>query len=165
MAAHTLSPDRDLDQEELKELEALVDIAGIEAVLQGLSEICSLRVGHLAVSDRLLLAALAASDFRWQLDRALNFPLLISCLAAADTATSPLRTLFASSGSPWFRTFLASVTIFTATPDNLATFSWVISVGNFTDRSPPSVVVTNLAAIIARCEAVRCRRLTFMLMT
>jgi hypothetical protein len=48
MAAHTLSPDRDLDQEELKELEALVDIAGIEAVLQGLSEICGLKAEHIA---------------------------------------------------------------------------------------------------------------------
>ena len=48
MAAHTLTPDRDLDQSELGELEALVDAAGIEAVLQGLSEICGLKAEHIA---------------------------------------------------------------------------------------------------------------------
>jgi hypothetical protein len=48
MAAHTLTPDRDLDQEELAELEALVDTAGIEAVLQGLSEICGAKAEHIA---------------------------------------------------------------------------------------------------------------------
>jgi len=57
MAAFTLSEmldrtntraNRDLDQAELYSLEALIDVAGIEAVLQGLSEICGLKAEHIA---------------------------------------------------------------------------------------------------------------------
>jgi hypothetical protein len=53
MAAYTLSDflphnDRDLDQTELDTLEAMVDAAGIEAVVQGLSEICGLKADHIA---------------------------------------------------------------------------------------------------------------------
>jgi hypothetical protein len=48
MATTTLSPDRDLNQSELAELEALVDAVGIEAVLQGLSEICGAKAEHIA---------------------------------------------------------------------------------------------------------------------
>jgi hypothetical protein len=53
MAAYTLSDflphnDRDLDQTELNTLEAMVDAAGIEAVVQGLSEICGLKADHIA---------------------------------------------------------------------------------------------------------------------
>jgi hypothetical protein len=53
MAAYTLSDflphnDRDLDQTELGSLEAMVDAAGIEAVVQGLSEICGLKADHIA---------------------------------------------------------------------------------------------------------------------
>jgi hypothetical protein len=53
MAAYTLSDflphnDRDLDQTELGTLEAMVDAAGIEAVVQGLSEICGLKADHIA---------------------------------------------------------------------------------------------------------------------
>ena len=57
MAAFTLSEmvdrtntraNRDLDQAELYSLEALIDVAGIEAVLQGLSEICGLKAEHVA---------------------------------------------------------------------------------------------------------------------
>jgi hypothetical protein len=48
MAAHTLSPSRDLGQAELDALEALVDAAGIEAVVQGLSEICGAKAEHIA---------------------------------------------------------------------------------------------------------------------
>jgi hypothetical protein len=47
MAAHTLTPDHDLNQSELNTLEALIDAAGIEAVLQGLSEICGLKADHI----------------------------------------------------------------------------------------------------------------------
>ena len=50
MAAHTLSPNRDLNQSELNTLEAMVDAAGIEAVIQGLSEICGLKADHIAHS-------------------------------------------------------------------------------------------------------------------
>lgn len=39
---------RDIDQSELATLEALIDAAGIEAVLQGLSEICGLKAEHIA---------------------------------------------------------------------------------------------------------------------
>jgi hypothetical protein len=39
---------RDLTQAELTSLEALIDAAGIEAVLQGLSEICGLKAEHIA---------------------------------------------------------------------------------------------------------------------
>ena len=39
---------RDLNQSELDTLEALIDAAGIEAVLQGLSEICGLKADHIA---------------------------------------------------------------------------------------------------------------------
>jgi hypothetical protein len=38
---------RDLNQTELNTLEALIDAAGIEAVLQGLSEICGLKADHI----------------------------------------------------------------------------------------------------------------------
>jgi hypothetical protein len=48
MAAHTLSPNRDLNQFELAALEALIDAAGIEAVIQGLSEICGAKAEHIA---------------------------------------------------------------------------------------------------------------------
>ena len=37
---------RDLNQSELDALEALIDAAGIEAVVQGLSEICGLKAEH-----------------------------------------------------------------------------------------------------------------------
>jgi hypothetical protein len=52
MAAYTLSDflphnDRDLNQGELDTLEALVDAAGIEAVVQGLSEICGAKADHI----------------------------------------------------------------------------------------------------------------------
>jgi len=39
---------RDLNQSELDALEALIDAAGIEAVLQGLSEVCGLKAEHIA---------------------------------------------------------------------------------------------------------------------
>ena len=39
---------RDLTQSELAALEALIDTAGIEAVLQGLSEVCGLKADHIA---------------------------------------------------------------------------------------------------------------------
>ena len=54
MAAFTLSQmldhanSRDLNQTELATLEALIDAAGIEAVVQGLSEICGLKADHIA---------------------------------------------------------------------------------------------------------------------
>jgi hypothetical protein len=53
MAAFTLaqmlpSGNRDLAQSELTELEALIDTAGIEAVLQGLSEICGVKAAHIS---------------------------------------------------------------------------------------------------------------------
>jgi hypothetical protein len=56
MAAFTLSQmldrtnpqGRDLSPAELEGLEALIDAAGIEAVLQGLSEICGLKAEHIA---------------------------------------------------------------------------------------------------------------------
>jgi hypothetical protein len=49
MAIRTLSlSHRDLNQTELDTLEALIDAAGIEAVLQGLSEICGLKADHIA---------------------------------------------------------------------------------------------------------------------
>jgi hypothetical protein len=56
MAAFTLSQmldrtnprSRDLTQSELAALEALIDTAGIEAVLQGLSEVCGLKADHIA---------------------------------------------------------------------------------------------------------------------
>jgi hypothetical protein len=48
MAAHTLSPNRDLNQSELDALEASIDAAGIETVLQGLSEICGAKAEHIA---------------------------------------------------------------------------------------------------------------------
>ena len=51
MAIHTLPlshANRDLDQAELNALEALVDAAGIEAVVQRLSEICGLKAEHIA---------------------------------------------------------------------------------------------------------------------
>jgi hypothetical protein len=60
MAAFTLSEmldrtntraNRDLDQAELYSLEALIDVAGIEAVLQGLSEICGLKAEQQAWQD------------------------------------------------------------------------------------------------------------------
>jgi hypothetical protein len=38
---------RDLTQAELDTLEALIDSAGIEAVIQGLSEICGLKSDHI----------------------------------------------------------------------------------------------------------------------
>jgi len=48
MATATLSlSHRDLNQTELAELEALIDAAGIEAVIQGLSEICGLKADHI----------------------------------------------------------------------------------------------------------------------
>lgn len=48
MAIRTLSlSHRDLNQTELNTLEALIDAAGIEAVLQGLSEICGLKADHI----------------------------------------------------------------------------------------------------------------------
>jgi hypothetical protein len=52
MAAYTLSDflphnDRDLNQTELGTLEAMVDAAGIEAVVQGLSEICGAKADHI----------------------------------------------------------------------------------------------------------------------
>jgi hypothetical protein len=51
MAATTLSQShRDLNQSELDTLEALIDAAGIEAVIQGLSEICGLKADHIAHS-------------------------------------------------------------------------------------------------------------------
>jgi|HubBroStandDraft_6_1064221.scaffolds.fasta_scaffold474478_1 hypothetical protein len=56
MAAHTLSDalshanSRDLNQTELNTLEVLIDAAGIEAVIQGLSEICGLKADHIAHS-------------------------------------------------------------------------------------------------------------------
>ena len=50
MAAHTLSPNRDLNQSELNTLEAMVDATGIEAVIQGLSEICGLEADRIAHS-------------------------------------------------------------------------------------------------------------------
>jgi hypothetical protein len=55
MAAYTLSDflpqnDRDLNQAELDTLEAIVDAAGIEAVVQGLSEICGLKADHIAAN-------------------------------------------------------------------------------------------------------------------
>jgi hypothetical protein len=60
MAAFTLSEmldrtntraNRDLDQAELYSLEALIDVAGIEAVLQGLSEISGLKAEQQAWQD------------------------------------------------------------------------------------------------------------------
>jgi hypothetical protein len=54
MACYTLTQmldranQRDLNQGELEALEALVDAAGIEAVMQGLSEICGLKADHIA---------------------------------------------------------------------------------------------------------------------
>lgn len=48
MAPHTLSPNRDLNQSELNTLEALVDATSIEAVIQGLSEICGAKAEHIA---------------------------------------------------------------------------------------------------------------------
>ena len=39
---------RDLNQSELDALEALIDAAGIEAVVQGLSEICGVKAEHIA---------------------------------------------------------------------------------------------------------------------
>jgi hypothetical protein len=39
---------RDLNQSELDALEALIDAAGIEAVVQGLSEICGAKAEHIA---------------------------------------------------------------------------------------------------------------------
>jgi hypothetical protein len=53
MATHTLSDflphnDRDLNQAERDTLEAMVDAAGIEAVVQGLSEICGAKADHIA---------------------------------------------------------------------------------------------------------------------
>jgi hypothetical protein len=51
MATHTLPlshANRDLNQTELDTLEAMVDAAGIEAVVQGLSEICGLKADHIA---------------------------------------------------------------------------------------------------------------------
>ena len=61
MAAFTLSANgcrsaaihdyRDLTQAELAALEALIDTAGIEAVLQGLSEICGLKAEQQAWQD------------------------------------------------------------------------------------------------------------------
>jgi hypothetical protein len=51
MATHTLPlSHRDLNQTELDTLEALIDSAGIEAVVQGLSEICGLKAGHIAAN-------------------------------------------------------------------------------------------------------------------
>jgi hypothetical protein len=48
MATHTLPLfHRDLNQAELATLEALIDAAGIEAVIQGLSEICGLKADHI----------------------------------------------------------------------------------------------------------------------
>jgi hypothetical protein len=41
---------RDLTQAELDTLEALIDGAGIEAVLQGLSAICGLKADHIAAN-------------------------------------------------------------------------------------------------------------------
>jgi hypothetical protein len=56
MAAFTLSQmldrtnprSRVLTQSELAALEALIDAAGMEAVIQGLSEICGLKAEHIA---------------------------------------------------------------------------------------------------------------------
>jgi hypothetical protein len=51
MATCTLSQShRDLNQSELDTLEGLVDGAGIEAVLQGLSVICGLKAEHISHS-------------------------------------------------------------------------------------------------------------------
>jgi hypothetical protein len=41
---------RDLNQTELAELEVLIDAAGIEAVIQSLSEICGLKADHIAAN-------------------------------------------------------------------------------------------------------------------
>jgi hypothetical protein len=48
MLDRTKPQGRDLTQTELASLEALIDAAGIEAVLQGLSEICGLKAEHIA---------------------------------------------------------------------------------------------------------------------
>jgi hypothetical protein len=49
MATLTLSQShRDLNQSDLNTLEAMVYAAGIEAVLQGLSEICGLKADHIS---------------------------------------------------------------------------------------------------------------------
>jgi hypothetical protein len=51
MAIHTLPlSHRDLNQTELAELEVLIDAAGIEAVIQSLSEICGLKADHIAAT-------------------------------------------------------------------------------------------------------------------
>jgi hypothetical protein len=51
MAIHTLPlSQRDLNQTELDTLEALIDSAGIEAVVQSLSEICGLKADHIAAN-------------------------------------------------------------------------------------------------------------------
>jgi hypothetical protein len=48
MAVHTLPlSHRDLNPAELTTFETLVDAAGIEAVIQGLSEICGLKADHI----------------------------------------------------------------------------------------------------------------------
>jgi hypothetical protein len=52
MAPHTLSPNRDLNQSELNTLEALVDATSIEAVIQGLSEICGAKAEHVAQNSQ-----------------------------------------------------------------------------------------------------------------
>jgi hypothetical protein len=54
MACYTISHmldranQRDLNQTELDTLEVLIDAAGVEAVVQGLSEICGLKADHIA---------------------------------------------------------------------------------------------------------------------
>ena len=64
MAPHTLSPNRDLNQSELHTLEALVDATSIEAVMQGLSEICGAKAEHIAHNwqDTILAKRLATME-------------------------------------------------------------------------------------------------------
>jgi hypothetical protein len=80
MAAHTLSPSRDLGQAELDALEALVDAAGIEAVVQGLSEICGAKAEHIACNwqDTILANVGQRWKGRWEW-RPRRHAVLVAC--------------------------------------------------------------------------------------
>jgi hypothetical protein len=69
MAAHTLFPNRDLNQSELAALEALIDAAGIEAVIQGLSEICGLKAEHIASNWQDTILAKRWAHWAWRPQR------------------------------------------------------------------------------------------------